>query len=48
MNDLDDVPLKNMIVEALESCHDNDLLDLIYKLLIFETPEPQRQTRRAE
>lgn len=38
MNDSDDVPLKNLIAQALENCHDNDLLDLVYKLLIFETP----------
>lgn len=36
MNDLDDVPLKKMIGQALEKCHDTELLDLIYKLLIYE------------
>lgn len=48
MNDPEEVPLKNLIAQALENCHDNDLLDLVYKLLIFETPEPPRQTRRTE
>jgi hypothetical protein len=38
MNDLDDVPLKNLIAQALENCHDNDLLDLVYKLLSYEEP----------
>ena len=35
----DDVPLKDMIFEALENCHDTDLLDLVYKLLITDTPQ---------
>lgn len=39
MNDPDDIDLKPLIVQALENCTDNDLLDLIYKLLIFESPE---------
>lgn len=38
MSDLDDVPLKHMIEQALENCHDTDLLDLIYKLIVHETP----------
>jgi hypothetical protein len=38
MNDLDVVPLKNLIAEAVENCHDSDLLDLIYKLLIYDAP----------
>ena len=43
MNASDDVPLKNMIIQALENCHDTELLDLIYKLLIYETPENSNQ-----
>ncbi len=38
MNDSDDIPLKNLIAQALENCTDCELLDLVYKLLIFETP----------
>ena len=37
MNDSDEIPLKNLITEALENCHDTELLDLIYKLIICET-----------
>lgn len=37
MNDLDDVPIKELITQAIEKCHDADLLDLVYKLLICET-----------
>lgn len=36
MNDTDVIPLKEMIVQALESCTDADLLDLIYKLIVCE------------
>ena len=39
MNDLDDVPIKELIAQALQNCHDADLLDLIYKLLIYDAPE---------
>lgn len=38
MNDLDPLPLKDLITQALEKCADLDLLDLIYKLLIYEMP----------
>lgn len=31
--------LKSLISDALEACTDLDLLDLIYKLLLVETPE---------
>lgn len=34
MDDLDPLPLKALILQALEACADLDLLDLIYKLLI--------------
>ena len=39
MNDSDEIPLKNMIAQALENCHDTELLDLIYKLLIYDTQQ---------
>jgi hypothetical protein len=38
MSDLDDVPLKNMIKKAIDTCTDSDLLDLIYKLIVYEAP----------
>lgn len=28
--------IKNLIIELLDSCHDEELLDLIYKLLLSE------------
>lgn len=34
MDDPDDIALIALIVQALTECHDTDLLDLIYKLLI--------------
>jgi hypothetical protein len=38
MDDPGGIPLlKKMVVQALESCTDPDLLDLIYKLLAQET-----------
>lgn len=40
MNDTDDIPLKVMITQALETCADLSLLDLIYKLLVYETDPP--------
>lgn len=39
MNDPDEIPLKDLITHAVENCHDTDLLDLIYKLLICATSE---------
>lgn len=39
MNDPDTVPLKEMIKQALDSCADPDLLDLIYKVLTESVPE---------
>lgn len=41
MDDLDDVPLKNVVAQAVEKCEDTDLLDLIYKLLIYETSQSE-------
>lgn len=38
MNDPDPFPLKSLIIEALETCNDLDLLDLVYKLLLVEAP----------
>lgn len=38
MNDPEAVPLKSLIIEALEACTDLDLLDLVYKLLLVEAP----------
>jgi hypothetical protein len=32
----DSVPLRLMIVEAVNECNDADLLDLIYKLLVYD------------
>lgn len=29
--------IKKLIIEQLENCHDEDLLDLVYKLLISES-----------
>ncbi len=39
MNDPDELATKELIVQALAHCTDSNLLDLIYKLLIFESPE---------
>lgn len=39
MKDPDDQTLKDLIAQALENCTDNELLDLIYKMLIFESSE---------
>ena len=36
MNDTDESFLKSLITEALEKCHDLELLDLVYKLIILE------------
>lgn len=38
MNDTDESFLKSLITEALETCHDIGLLDLVYKLLILGNP----------
>ena len=35
MNALDEIFLKKLITEALETCHDLSLLDLIYKLIVY-------------
>lgn len=40
MNDPGTLPLKEMIQQALEKCNDITLLDLIYKLIIYETDQP--------
>ena len=37
MNDTDGHALKDMIRQALKNCNDLALLDLIYKLIIYET-----------
>lgn len=39
MSSTDDQTLKDLIAQALENCTDCELLDLIYKLLVFESPE---------
>ena len=39
MEDLEASALKEMIAQALENCHDTELLDLIYKLLIYDKPK---------
>ena len=36
MNDPEDHAIRAMIAEALEICHNTDLLDLILKLLIYD------------
>ena len=38
MNDPEELILKTLVTEALENCHDTELLDLIYKLLICDSP----------
>lgn len=38
MDDLDPLPLKDLILQALEKCIDPELLDLVYKLLISDAP----------
>lgn len=32
----DSVPLRLMIIKAVNECNDAELLDLIYKLLVYE------------
>lgn len=46
MNDNGSVPLKKMIIQALEDCTDIDLLYFVYKMIIYETQgiEPQNNT----
>jgi len=39
MEDDDFSPLKEMIKKALEECNDSELLDLIYKLIAYETKD---------
>ena len=41
--DADDVDVKDLILLALKECHDAELLDLIYKLLVSD----QSSIRRA-
>ena len=49
MNDSDEIPLKNLIAQALENCTDCELLDLVYKLLSYEEiKRPAGETRRTE
>lgn len=36
MEDSDHPPLKELIFKALEKCTDADLLDLVYKLLMYD------------
>jgi hypothetical protein len=38
MNDTDESFLKSLITEALEKCHDMELLDLVFKMLILGNP----------
>jgi hypothetical protein len=38
MSDTDETPLKELIIQALENCQDSLLLDLVYKLIIYNTP----------
>lgn len=33
-SDSDDVPLRQLIMEAAEKCTDTSLLDLVYKILV--------------
>ena len=40
MNDTDDIPLKDLIIQALETCADLSLLDLVYKLFVYDTEPP--------
>lgn len=35
----DDSAMRKLIVSALNECHDAELLDLVYKLLVYETVE---------
>jgi hypothetical protein len=35
MADTDESILKSLITEALETCHDVTLLDLVYKLIVY-------------
>lgn len=39
MEDPEELPLKQVIKQAVEICTDLDLLDLVYKLLIYNTAE---------
>ena len=38
MNDPEECYIKSLITKALENCHDLNLLDLVYKLLILGNP----------
>ena len=40
MND-ETIPLKMMIEKALEKCNDIELLDFIYKLMVYDTKEAE-------
>lgn len=37
MDDPEEIPLKELIAQALKNCHDTDLLDLIYKMIIYDS-----------
>ena len=36
MNSTDEVPLREMLHQAIDACTDPSLLDLVYKLLLIE------------
>lgn len=35
------IPLKKMIIQALEDCTDIELLDFIYKMIVYDKNEEQ-------
>lgn len=39
--DSDPAAIKDLITKALEECEDPSLLDLVYKLLVYEDKEGQ-------
>lgn len=43
----DSVPLRLMIIEAVNECNDAELLDLIYKLLVYDESSGGKSTPTA-
>ena len=41
MNGNGSLPLKRMIIKALEECTDIELLDFIYKMIVYDKNEEQ-------
>ena len=37
MNDIEPLPLKTQVMQEIENCNDIELLDFIYKLIVYDT-----------